>query len=38
MILQSQLSKQNSMGQNLQNPHAVPQDEFWEMKKEAFLE
>lgn len=37
-ILQQQLSKANSMGQNQANPHNVPIDEFFEKKKEEFLQ
>jgi hypothetical protein len=36
-LLQNQLSKANSMGQQNPNPHNVPQDEFFEKKKEDFL-
>jgi len=36
-MLQAQLSKANSLGNNNPNPHNVPQDEFFEKKKEDFL-
>lgn len=37
-ILANQLSKKNSYGQNNPNPHNVPADEFFERKKEQFLQ
>jgi hypothetical protein len=37
-ILAQQLSKTNSLGQNNLNPHNVPADEFFEKKKEAFMQ
>ena len=36
-ILANQLSKQNSYGQSMVNPHNVPADQFFERKKEQFL-